>query len=93
MIEKQSIALEDIERIQKETLEQLSKNQSEIFGQLSKEQAENWEQTIKTLEEEKTALNEQVSTIAQKVKYAYYIAGGTVALTIVQFILNMLGVI
>lgn len=93
VLKKQTIALNDIEREQKETLEQLSKNQSDILEQLSKEQAGNREQIIKELKEEKAALNEQVAVIAQKAKYAYYIAGGTAALVIVQFVLNLLGVI
>lgn len=90
---EQSLTLSRIEKTQKETLEQLSEEQSSILEQISNEQSANWEKTIKLLEEEKTALNEQVATITQKVKFSYIVAGGAVALTIIQLFLNVLGVL
>ena len=90
---EQSLTLSRIEKTQKETLEQLSEEQSSILEQISNEQSANWEKTIKLLEEEKTALKEQVATITQKVKFSYIVAGGAVALTIIQLFLNVLGVL
>lgn len=92
-LKEQSFTLSNIERSQEEALEQLSKSQSEALDQISKEQSANWEQAIKLLEEEKNALNKQVTVIAQKAKLAYIVAGGAATLTIVQLILNVLGII
>ena len=90
---EQALTLSRIEKTQKEAFEQLSENQSAILEQVSNEQSANWERAIKLLEEEKAALNEQVATIKQKVKSSYIVAGGAVALTIVQLLLNVLGVL
>lgn len=92
-IKEQSMSLSKIEKMQKEALEQLTKNQSAMLEQISNEQSVNWENAIKLLEEEKVALNEQVATIKQKVKFSYFVAGGAVALTIIQLLLSVLGVL
>ena len=92
-IKEQSLSLEKIEKTQKEALEQLSENQSMMLEQISNEQSANWENAIKLLEEEKAALNEQVATIKQKIKFSYFVAGGAVALTIIQLLLSVLGVL
>ena len=93
VIKEQSLTLSKIEKTQKETLEQLSKGQSATLEQISNEQSANWEKIIKSLEEEKTDLNEQVSSITQKLKFSYIVAGGAAALTIAQLLLKALGVI
>ena len=90
---EQAVTLGNIERTHNETLERLSKSQAEVLEQLSKEQSDKWSETIKKLEDEKAVLNEQVTTIAQKAKYAYFVAGGAAALTLLQFVLNVLGII
>lgn len=92
-IKEQSLTLSRIEKTQKETLEQLSENQSAMLEQISNEQFANWEKAIRLLQEEKSALNDQVATITQKVKFSYIVAGGAVALTIIQLFLNVLGVL
>lgn len=90
---EQAVTLDKIERTQEKTLERLSKSQAEVLEQLSKVQSDNWAETVKKLEDEKAVLNEQVTTIAQKAKYAYFVAGGAAALTLLQFVLNVLGII
>ena len=45
------------------------------------------------LKKKRTALNEQVANITQKVKFSYLVAGGAVTLTIIQLFLNILGVL
>lgn len=92
-IKEQSMSLSKIEKMQKEALEQLTENQSAMLEQISNEQSVNWENAIKLLEEEKVTLNEQVATIEQKVKLSYFVAGGAVALTIIQLLLSVLGVL
>lgn len=92
-IKEQSMSLSKIEKMQKEALEQLTENQSAMLEQISNEQSVNWKSAIKLLEEEKVALNEQIATIKQKVKFSYFVAGGAVALTIIQLLLSVLGVL
>lgn len=87
------MTLSRIEKTQKETFEQLSEEQSAMLEQIFNEQSANWGKTIKLFEEEKTALNEQVANITQKVKFSYLVAGGAVTLTIIQLFLNILGVL
>lgn len=92
-IKEQSSTLSRIEKTQKETLEQLSENQSSMLEQISNTQSANWEKAIELLEEEKVALNAQVAAITQKVKFSYIVAGGAVALMVIQLLLNVLGVL
>jgi hypothetical protein len=93
VIKEQTLTLSRIEKTQKETFEQLSEEQSAMLEQIFNEQSANWGKTIKLFEEEKTALNEQVANIMQKVKFSYLVAGGAVTLTIIQLFLNILGVL
>ena len=93
LADEQSSTLSRIEKTQRESLKQLSESQSAMFEQISNEQSANWESAIELLEEEKAALNEQVAVITQKVKSSYIVAVGAVALTIVQLLLNVLGVL
>ena len=90
VIKEQTLTLSRIEKTQKETFEQLSEEQSAMLEQIFNEQSANWGKTIKLFEEEKTALNEQVANITQKVKFSYLVAGGAVTLTIIQLFLNIL---
>lgn len=93
LTEVQTAKLSDIEEAQEKTFEQLSKSQTATLEQISNEQSAHWGKIVKSLEEEKTALNEQVSSITQKVKFSYIVAGGAAVLSVVQLFLNVLGVI
>ena len=57
----------------------------------TKEQETRLAKTEKAFDEEKVALNEQVSILVQKVKIANYVAGGAAVLMVIQLLWNLLG--
>lgn len=86
----------DISKIsveQKEMFKELKENQSLTFEQIANEQSDKLNQIYQSLEDEKSNLNEKVNVLTQKVKSMSILAGGAVALTIIQLFLNILGVI
>ena len=85
--------LNRIETTQKDELKKMAESQSSTLGKMSQEQTEKLAQINQSLEDEKALLNEQVSSLSTKVKYLYYVAGGAAAITIIQLILNIFGVI
>ena len=82
-----------IEKEQAEKLSAIEKSQKEKLISIEKKQALNWKETIKKLKAEKELRNEEVAAIIRKARYTYYLAGGAAVLTVVQFVLNVLGVI
>ena len=66
---------------QSSSLEQIANDQSSKLGQI-----------YQSLEEEKNILNEQVNALTRKVKLLYIVAGGAAALSVIQLLLNILGV-
>ena len=89
---EQEAAISKIENTQKEKFEELLESQSLTLKQIANEQSGKLEQIYQSLEAEKNALNEQVNALTQKVKLLYIIAGSTAALTVIQLLLNILGV-
>lgn len=91
-IREQESAISKIESTQKEKYEELLKSQSLTLEQIANEQSGKLEQIYQSLEAEKNALNEQVNVLTQKVKLLYIVAGSAAALTVIQLLLNILGV-
>lgn len=89
---EQAITLARIEKEQKDGLTQLSEKQAEVLEQLSTQQRDKLAEITKSYEEEKLALNAQISNLTQKVKIACIVAGGAGALALLQLLLNVLGV-
>ena len=63
-----------------------------MLEQLSSQQSEKLAEKAESFDEEKAPLNEQVSVLTQKVKIAYLATGGASVLVLLQFLLNVLGV-
>ena len=91
-VREQESAISKIENTQKEKFEELLKTQSLMLEKIANEQASKLEQICQSLEDEKNALREQVNVLTQRVKLSYIIAGSAAALTVVQLLLNILGV-
>lgn len=89
----QAETLKAIEKDQTERLDRIAADQAEALDKLAHEQVEKLEAINKSLEEEKATLNETVSSLTQKVKVAYIIAGGTATITVIHLLLNILGVL
>ena len=64
-----------------------------ILESMATEQERKWAEKEKRFDEEKAALVEQTQTLAQKVKMSQLVAGGAAALTAVQLLLTLLGVL
>ena len=90
---EQDTTLSKIAKEQAEKIEQLSANQSKVLEQIALEQSEKLAEISAAFETEKATLNEKVSVLTQKVKLSYYIAGSAAAITIIQLLLNIFGVI
>lgn len=90
---EQTLTISRIENSQREGLEQLSADQSTALERMSDEQSSKLSEISNSFKTEKAALNEQVKILTQKTKFAYWVAGGAMALTVVQLFLNILGVI
>lgn len=90
---EQATTLSKIAKEQAEKIEQLTANQSKVLEQIALEQSEKLAEISAAFETEKATLNEKVSVLTQKVKLSYYIAGSAVAITIIQLLLNIFGVI
>lgn len=93
LAKEQVLAVSRIENGQREGFEKLSADQSAALEQISSEQSRKLSEISKSFEAEKTILNEQAEVLTQKIKYAYWVAGGALALTVIQLFLNILGVI
>ena len=89
----QAETLKAIEKDQTERLDRIAADQTEALNKLAHEQVEKLEAINRSLEEEKATLNETVSSLTQKVKVAYIIAGGTATITVIHLLLNILGVL
>ena len=89
----QADKLNSIEKTQANCLNQISIEQTEILDKISKAQAEKLEAINKSLEEEKSVLNVKITTLVQKVKIAYILAGGAAFIVAIQLVLNIIGVI
>lgn len=74
-------------------LDRIEKNQKDMLTQISDEQSVNWKKALRTIEEEKSVLNDQIANIDKKVKTAYVVASGAVALTVIQLLLSIIGVL
>ena len=68
--------------VQLEKLEQIANNQSNALTQISVE-----------FQDEKNVLEEKTQILMQRLKLSYAIAGSAVAISIIQFLLNLLGVL
>lgn len=91
-VHEQESAISKIENTQKEKFEELLETQSLTLEKIANEQTCKLEQICQSLEDEKNALREQVNVLTQRVKLSYIIAGSAAALTVVQLLLNILGV-
>lgn len=91
-VREQESAISKIENTQKEKFEELLETQSLTLEKIANEQTSKLEQICQSLEDEKNALSEQVNVLTQRVKLSYIIAGSVAALTVVQLLLNILGV-
>lgn len=91
-IQEQVSAIGKIENTQKEKFEELLESQSSSLEQIANDQTSKLEQIYQSLEDEKNILNEQVNALTHKVKLLYIVAGSAAVLTVVQLLLNILGV-
>lgn len=89
----QAQTLGQIAKAQSETLSSIEKAQVDRLNQISIAQVEKLEEINKSLEEEKSTLNEMVTTLARKIKIAYILAGGTASITIIHLLLNIIGIL
>ena len=89
----QADTLEQIATAQAEELKQFQEEQTVRIDQVSQEQMDQLSEMNKSLEEEKTVLNDKVTSLLQKVKISYAVAGGAAVLTILQLLLNLAGII
>ena len=90
---EQNTELVSIEKMQKEELDKLLECQSSTLEQIADDHALKLEQINQSLEQEKCSLNRQVSNLTQKVKVLNLVAGSAAAITAIQLLLNILGVI
>lgn len=90
--QKHQSAINQIENAQKAKFEELFECQSSTLEQIANDHALKLQQINQSLEEEKSSLNRQVSELTQKVKILYLVAGSAAALTVIQLLLNILGV-
>ena len=91
-VQEQVSAISKIENTQKEKFEELLKDQSSTLEQIANDQSSKLEQIYQSIEEEKNILNEKVNALTHKVKLLYIVAGSAAALTVIQLLLNILGV-
>lgn len=91
-VQKQVSAISEIQNTQKEKFEELLEYQSSSLEQIANDQSSKLGQIYQSLEEEKNILNEQVNALTRKVKLLYIVAGGAAALSVIQLLLNILGV-
>jgi hypothetical protein len=91
-VQEQVSEINKIENKQKENFEELLKSQSLTLEQIASEQSAKLAQIHQSLEEEKNNISEQVNVLTRKVKISYIVAGSATALTVIQFLLNILGV-
>ena len=89
----QALALNNIEKAQNEKLEEISKEHTDVLSTFIQSQNERFNSINSVIEREKDALRNQSYILNKKIKIAYIIAGSTTTITIIQIILNLLGVI
>lgn len=91
--EDQSRRIDELSAEQTSKLEDMSNRQISALEQIATEQTKKMNVIHESLEEEKSALNDKVAVLKQKIVYLYIVAGGATALTLVQLILNILDII
>lgn len=89
----QAEKLADLDRAQADQLEHIAATQAQALDQLHQQQMEQLTRINQSLEEEKAALNHTVTTLTQRLKFAYIAAGGALAVSLLHFILNLTGVL
>lgn len=82
-----------IEEKSDQRLDKWSDQQLAILESMSMEQETRWAEKEREFDEERAALTEQANALAQKVKMSQLVAGGAAALTVIQLLLILLGVI
>lgn len=78
---------------QAEVLQSFSQEQESAISAMNAKQDEAMASMAETLEKEKVSLQETVVNINQKLRIAQIIAGSAAALAVIQFVLNIVGVI
>lgn len=93
-IEKsQDMALAQLTELQTEKLKQFEENQTVVLSNISKEHYDYMTNISNSWAEEKSSLNSKVATLTQKLKNVYILAGGFAAFSILQFLLNLIGIL
>ena len=89
----QAMVLAQLTELQTEKLMQFEKAQTEALSKVSKECHGRITNIGNSWAEEKSSLNSKVITLTQKLKIVYILAGGFAAFSILQFLLNLMGII
>lgn len=89
----QDKTLSDLVMQQTAELQKIEQAQNDKLSALESDQVEKLAAMNKTLEEEKAVLNNTLIELSKRVKISHIVAGASAAIVVVQFILNIMGVI
>ncbi len=76
-----------------DSLDKLNDSQADKLEQIELQQSAKLQDIHNSLEDEKKLLNEQIVILTKRIKISLYIAGGASAIAVIQFILNIIGII
>lgn len=89
----QTAALNSMKIYQEEKLAQMSAVQLEKLEQIANNQSNALTQISAEFQNEKNVLEEKAQILMQRLKLSYVVAGSAVAISVIQFLLNLLGVL
>ena len=90
---EQEDILTHISETQAEDMRKLKAAQDKKLDQITKEQFDKLSEINQSIEAEKLALNDKVTSLLQRVKVAYAVAGGAIALSIVHLVFSFAGIL
>lgn len=93
MTEAQAETLQNMKTAQNDSLDAFERAHSEFVDRVKLEQEKSLKEFNKSLESEKTDLENTVNGLKQKVKMAYIVAGGATAVTVLHLLLSIFEVL
>lgn len=91
--EEQIKKVTDVDRRLSEKIEQWTQEQTASQARIAEEQEAKWSEKEQFFTKEKETLAEEISTLTQGIRMSQLVAGGAVAVSIVQLLLLLTGVI
>ena len=91
--EEQTQKMSDFDRQVSEKFEQWTQEQTASQARIAKQQEAKWSEKEQAFAKEKEIITEEISTLSQRIRMLQIVAGGAVAVSIVQLLLILTGVI